>query len=127
MGENLRKLKGSQMHPAHLIRLNFLFIFSGCTSQRPHIGSTSALGHCGSRTFWEYDSGLAYFPDHLFSSRLDKLKEFQNFFIYSTANLFLSKGSFHLRFSGIRPLRGYPPPPTPLTENQSEKKEGFFP
>ena len=91
MGENLRKLKGSQMHPAHLIRLNFLFIFSGCTSQRPHIGSTSALGHCGSRTFWEYDSGLAYFPDHLFSSRLDKLKEFQNFFIYSTANLFLSK------------------------------------
>ena len=65
MGENLRKLKGSQMHPAHLIRLNFLFIFSGCTSQRPHIGPTSALGHCGSRTFWEYDSGLAYFPDHV--------------------------------------------------------------
>ena len=22
-----------------------------------------------------------------------------------------SKGTFHLRFSGIRPLRGYPPPP----------------
>ena len=94
MGENLRKLKGSQMHPAHLIRLNFLFIFSGCTSQRPHIGPTSALGHCGSRTFWEYDSGLAYFPDHLFSSRLDKLKEFQNFFIYSTANLAF-KDSIH--------------------------------
>ena len=53
------------MHPAHLIRLNFLFIFSGCTSQRPHIGPTSALGHCGSRTFWEYDSGLAYFPVHV--------------------------------------------------------------
>ena len=35
------------------------------------------------------------------------------------------KGSFHLRFSGFCPLRGYPPP-TPLTENQCEKKEGFF-
>ena len=34
------------------------------------------------------------------------------------------KGSFHLRFSGIRPLRGYPPPP-PLTENQSEKRRFF--
>ena len=37
----------------------------------------------------------------------------------------LSKGTFHLRFSGIRPLRGYPPP-TPLTENQCEKKKDFF-
>ena len=36
------------------------------------------------------------------------------------------KGSFHLRFSGIRPLRGYLPPPTPLTESQSEKKKVFF-
>merc|ERR1711973_914821 len=34
------------------------------------------------------------------------------------------KGRFHLRFSGIRPLRGYPPPL--LTENQSEKKKVFF-
>ena len=34
------------------------------------------------------------------------------------------KGSFHLRFSGIRPLRGFPPPL--LTENQSEKKKVFF-
>ena len=36
-----------------------------------------------------------------------------------------SKGRCHLRFSGIRPLRGYTPPP-PLTENQSEKKKVFF-
>ena len=36
----------------------------------------------------------------------------------------VSKGSCHLRFSGIRPLRGYPPPL--LTENQSEKKKVFF-
>ena len=35
-----------------------------------------------------------------------------------------SKGTFHLRFSGIRPLRGYPPPL--LTENQCEKKKVFF-
>ena len=34
------------------------------------------------------------------------------------------KGTCHLRFSGIRPLRGYPPPL--LTENQSEKKKVFF-
>ena len=37
---------------------------------------------------------------------------------------FKRKGTFHLRFSGIRPLRGYPPPL--LTENQSEKKKVFF-
>ena len=36
------------------------------------------------------------------------------------------KGTCHLRFSGIPPLRGFPPPPTPLTENQSEKKKVFF-
>ena len=35
------------------------------------------------------------------------------------------KGGFHLRFSGFCPLRGYPPP-TPLTENQCEKKKVFF-
>ena len=34
------------------------------------------------------------------------------------------KGGCHFRFSGIRPLRGYPPPL--LTENQSEKKKVFF-
>ena len=34
------------------------------------------------------------------------------------------KGRCHLRFSGIRPLRGYPPPA--LTENQCEKKKVFF-
>ena len=34
------------------------------------------------------------------------------------------KGRFQKRFSGIRPLRGYPPPA--LTENQSEKKKVFF-
>ena len=39
-------------------------------------------------------------------------------------NLKNCKGTFHLRFSGIRPLRGYPPPL--LTENQSEKKKVFF-
>ena len=27
--------------------------------------------------------------------------------------LYIPKGSCHLRFSGIRPLRGYPPPPPP--------------
>ena len=38
-----------------------------------------------------------------------------------------SKGTYQKRFSGIRPLRGYPPlPPPPLTENQSEKKKAFF-
>ena len=31
------------------------------------------------------------------------------------------KGTFHLRFSGIRPLRGYQTPP-PLTENHFAKK-----
>ena len=35
-----------------------------------------------------------------------------------------SKGTFQKRFSGIRPLRGYPPPL--LTENQSGKKKVFF-
>ena len=35
-----------------------------------------------------------------------------------------SKGRFHLRFSGIHPLRGYPLPL--LTENQSEKKVFFL-
>ena len=35
------------------------------------------------------------------------------------------KGTFQKRFSGIRPLRGSPPP-TPLTENESEKKKVFF-
>ena len=34
------------------------------------------------------------------------------------------KGSFHLRFSGIRPLRGSPPPL--LTENHWGKKKVFF-
>ena len=33
------------------------------------------------------------------------------------------KGSFQKRFSGIRPLRGSPPP---LNGNQSEKKKVFF-
>ena len=38
-----------------------------------------------------------------------------------------NKGTFQKRFSGIRPLRGYPPPTPPLlTENQSEKKKVFF-
>ena len=39
-------------------------------------------------------------------------------------NQSVRKGRFHLRFSGIRPLRGFPPPPL-LTENQSEKKKVF--
>ena len=34
------------------------------------------------------------------------------------------KGGCQKRFSGIRPLRGSPPPA--LTENQSEKKKVFF-
>ena len=38
--------------------------------------------------------------------------------------IYRPKGSCHLCFSGIRPLRGYPPPL--LTENQSEKKKVFF-
>ena len=37
----------------------------------------------------------------------------------------LSEGTCQKRFSGIRPLRGYPPP-TPLTENRCEKKKVFF-
>ena len=37
----------------------------------------------------------------------------------------VTKGRSHLRFSGFCPLRG-PPPPTPLTENQCEKKKVFF-
>ena len=36
------------------------------------------------------------------------------------------KGSFQKRFSGFCQLRGYPPPLTPLTENQCEKKKVFF-
>ena len=36
----------------------------------------------------------------------------------------LNKGRFHLRFSGIRPLRGYPPP---LNGKSVGEKEGFFP
>ena len=32
------------------------------------------------------------------------------------------KGTFQKRFSGFCPLRGYPPPPTPLTENHFAKK-----
>ena len=32
------------------------------------------------------------------------------------------KGSCQKRFSGFCPLRGYPPPPTPLTENHFAKK-----
>ena len=36
-----------------------------------------------------------------------------------------TKGSCHLRFSGFCPLRGFPPP-TPLTENQCDKKKVFF-
>ena len=42
----------------------------------------------------------------------------------SSKFLLLAKGRFQKRFSGIRPLRGYPPPA--LTENQSEKKKVFF-
>ena len=38
-------------------------------------------------------------------------------------NLFSCKGTCHLRFSGIRPLRGYPPP---LNGKSVWKKEGFF-
>ena len=38
----------------------------------------------------------------------------------------LGKGTCQKRFSGIRPLRGYPPPP-PLNGKSSGKKEGFFP
>ena len=56
---------------------------------------------------------------------------------YMVNNLFLdtflliyshqdTKGTFQKRFSGFFPLRGYPPPPTPLTENQCEKKKDFF-
>ena len=40
-------------------------------------------------------------------------------------NLMPSKGTCQKRFSGFCPLRGYPPP-TPLTENQWEKKKVFF-
>ena len=46
--------------------------------------------------------------------------------ILTTFFLNRPKGSCHLRFSGIRPLRGYPPLPPLLTENQSEKKKVFF-
>ena len=55
--------------------------------------------------------------DHMYSSIFPKDPPYK---------IFLSddKGSFHLRFSGIRPLRGSPPPL--LTENQSEKKKVFF-
>ena len=35
------------------------------------------------------------------------------------------KGTFQKRFSGFCPLRGYPPPHTPLTENQCEKRRIF--
>ena len=38
----------------------------------------------------------------------------------------MCKGTFQKRFSGFCPLRGYPLPPTPLTENQCEKKKDFF-
>ena len=34
----------------------------------------------------------------------------------------LNKGRFQKRFSGFFPLRGYPTPPTPLTENHVAKK-----
>ena len=47
-----------------------------------------------------------------------------NTIIFSSKFSLPPQGSFHLRFSGIRPLRGYPPPL--LTENQSEKKKVFF-
>ena len=40
-------------------------------------------------------------------------------------NLHCTKGNCQKRFSGFCPLRGYPPP-TPLTENQCEKKKDFF-
>ena len=46
-------------------------------------------------------------------------------FLFWTLISHSCKGRCHLRFSWIRPLRGYPPPP-PLTENQSEKKKVFF-
>ena len=45
-------------------------------------------------------------------------------FVQNLNLICLGKGTFHLRFSGIRPLRGYPPPL--LTENQCEKKKVFF-
>ena len=61
-----------------------------------------------------------------FENRLFAIILFYRTRVRSLATL-VTKGSCHLRFSGIRPLRGYPPPPTPLTEKQSEKKEGFFP
>ena len=35
---------------------------------------------------------------------------------------FNDKGTFQKRFSGFCPLRGYPHPPTPLTENHFAKK-----
>ena len=38
---------------------------------------------------------------------------------------FFFKGTFQKLLSGFFPLRGYPPP-TPLTENQCEKKKVFF-
>ena len=34
----------------------------------------------------------------------------------------LPKGTFQNRFNGFFPLRGYPPPSTPLTENHFAKK-----
>ena len=37
----------------------------------------------------------------------------------------VGQGTCQKRFSGFCPLRGYPPP-TPLTENQCEKKKVFF-
>ena len=45
----------------------------------------------------------------------------------SSSNGLVTKGPCHLRFSGIRPLRGYPPPPPPLNGKSVWKKEGFFP
>ena len=44
--------------------------------------------------------------------------------IFITAEV--TKGTCQKRFSGIRPLRGVPPPPTPLNGRSVWKKEGFF-
>ena len=39
-----------------------------------------------------------------------------------SAVIYTYKGRFQKRFSGFFPLRGFPPTPTPLTENHFAKK-----
>ena len=51
------------------------------------------------------------FNEILMTRALKKVIRFYDFSLVGEAFDPVRKGSFHLRFSGIRPLRGYPPPP----------------